>query len=516
MGYSHEYEAVLDWQQGQYSARSIVKYQGNIFYAKRSTNQEPGGNDWQHYDELYDLTSTTISGQAKIIAYIPTWRKGEGFDYGNDEIYQYITHGIISFLQFSETNLGEFTPESVDQVNAVLSDIVTTGQRNSTKISIALGGAGDNGFQTLMSTIGNNPDHQLLETAVQNVVNFVTDNELDGVDLDLECWENGGRPSNDPDPAGSALTFFAQKLKELMPSKLVSAAVFVTPWYGNNYDPEIVNHLDWLGIMTYDLTGSWNDSPVGPHSNLFKIYGEDTADIRERDLYQESYLDEQQGEWLAGGPANNPISSVEDSIWYWTNPFFTNYQGEGQQVPRNKIAAGVPIYGYDFAYGKEPAGASGYKTITYKDILDQFPEANEIPNANMKVSGSTPRPPFINAQGNYQFKHNIYFETPDTAVDKLNFLKSVGTQGVIIWELSQDFWEEDGKSIIKALYQNSGNLAKRQPLTPKLGGLRPEIMGKKNNEKKVSNPVVAKIVNIYQRLQYFIKSALSKDSISNS
>lgn len=103
----------------------------------------------------------------------------------------------------------------------------------------------------------------------------------------------------------------------------------------------------------------------------------------------------------------------------------------------------MPIYGYDFAYSKEPDDLSdqvppGYKSIRYKDILSQFPDAHTAANANIKVSGSTPRPAFISASGNYPYAHNIYFETPDTAVAKLNFLKNVGAQRVIIWELSND------------------------------------------------------------------------------
>jgi hypothetical protein len=169
---------------------------------------------------------------------------------------------------------------------------------------------------------------------------------------------------------------------------------------------------------------------------------------------------------------------VEDSLWYWTNPFFTNWQGKGQNLKRNKIAAGVPIYGYDFAYGKEPDDLSGqvapgYKSIRYKDILSQFPDALTAANANIKVPGNTPRPPFISAPGTYPYAHNIYFETPKTATDKLNFLKSVGAQGVIIWELSNDVWEE-GKSVIKALYQNSGNPKSRPALpTPASNGKPP-------------------------------------------
>ena len=125
---------------------------------------------------------------------------------------------------------------------------------------------------------------------------------------------------------------------------------------------------------------------------------------------------------------DNGILSLEDALWYWSNPFFTNWQGTGQKLPRDKIVCGVPIYGYDFAYGKDPDDLSGqvppgYKVIRYKDILAQFPNASMAANGNIKVSGSTPRPPFISTPGNYPFAHNIYFETPDTAVAKLNFLE---------------------------------------------------------------------------------------------
>ncbi|MEG3931216.1 MULTISPECIES: glycoside hydrolase family 18 protein [unclassified Microcoleus] len=477
MGISTDYSNVPDWvaKSEGYQTGAMVKYQGNIFYANFEAS-EPGVGDadhngWRFYDELYDLTPHTPTAQAKIIAYIPTWRKKEGFNYANDEMYRYITHGIVSFLMFSEVNLGEFEPKSLEEVKAVLSDVVNTGHRNGTRILIALGGAVDYGFLNLMTSIGNNPDNPLLDLAVQNVVNFVKSNNLDGVDLDLECWwgkpgqgDMGGRAKADgPHPAGFALTSFAQKLKQAMPDKLVSAAIFGTSWYGNNYDPKLADYTDWLAIMTYDLTGSWNASPVGPQSALLKIRN------------QESYLREQQGKWpdpqnQDQGPVNNPILSVEDTLWYWTNPLFVNWQGKGQNIPRDKIAGGVPIYGYDFAYGKDPDDLSGevppgYKSIRYKDILAQFPDAHRAANGNIKVSGSTPRPPFISASGNYPYTHNIYFETPDTAVSKLNFLKDVGAQGVIIWELSNDVWEE-GKSIIKALYRNSGNPESRPALPP--------------------------------------------------
>lgn len=55
-------------------------------------------------------------------------------------------------------------------------------------MTVALGGATDYGFLNLLTSIGGNADHPLLQTAVQNIVQFVQANALDGVDLDLECW----------------------------------------------------------------------------------------------------------------------------------------------------------------------------------------------------------------------------------------------------------------------------------------------------------------------------------------
>ncbi len=159
MGLSQDYSNVPDWvaKPEGYQTGAMVKYQGNIFYANFWA-LEPGVGDadhngWRFYDELYDQTSHTPTQKARIIAYIPTWRKKEGFDYANDEMYRYITHGIVSFLMFSETNLGEFEPKSLDEVNAVLSEVVNTGHRNGTRILIALGGAIDYGFFNLMTCI---------------------------------------------------------------------------------------------------------------------------------------------------------------------------------------------------------------------------------------------------------------------------------------------------------------------------------------------------------------------------
>ena len=112
MGFSKDYADVPDWvsKPEGYKTGAMVKYQGNVFYANFWA-AEPGvgnadKNGWRFYDELYDQTLHTPTTQANVIAYIPTWRKKEEFNHTNGEMYQHITHGIVSFLTFDETNLG--------------------------------------------------------------------------------------------------------------------------------------------------------------------------------------------------------------------------------------------------------------------------------------------------------------------------------------------------------------------------------------------------------------------------
>lgn len=480
MGTSSEYTSVPEWvlKDTGYQTGAMVRYKNNIFRADFWAGAAPGekpkpAEGWALYDELYDLTAQPLGGPAKVIAYIPTWRKQENFAYGNDVMFRNITHGIVAFLQFSETQPGAFEQDSLSAVRAVLPEVIAAGRRNATKIMVAIGGATDFGFQALMTSVADNPTSSVLAQAVQNVVSFVQSNQLDGVDLDLECWwDKGGDPTKDqggrmkqdgPHPAGKALALFAGQLKRAMPDKIVSATVFATSWYGNNYDPSMAAEVDWLGVMTYDLTGSWNDSPVGPHSALTRI------------RTPEQYTSEQHGTWPGKGPMDNPILSVEESLWYWTNPFYTNWQGTGQRVQRNKIVLGVPTYGYDFAYGKEPDELThevppGYKTLRYSEILAQFPDAHAASDGHIKIAGVSSAPPFLASTAPYPFAHNIYFETPAMAISKLEFAMRVGTQGVLVWELSNDVWD-DARSITRALYARSGD-SKAQSLPVQSGNMR--------------------------------------------
>ncbi|MGO9601347.1 MAG: glycosyl hydrolase family 18 protein [Isosphaeraceae bacterium] len=494
-GVSSAYADVPQWTKKPgvefYAKGSRVRMGGVIFEARWNTNEEPGGlptqTGWYFFDEMYDLTTGNrldVAG-ARVIGYIPAWKRGVGVDYRDPRLYESLTNGIVAFLTFDEQQPGTLSRASIDTVESVIGDIVATAHAKGVAVSIAVGGADDLAFLKLMSGIGGgigvdgdkvsftDPDaERRLDAVVASLLDFVSRHQLDGIDLDLEGWwgkkaaeEQGGRPAGmKAHPAGYALTALAKKLRAARPRMLLSAAGFGTSWYGNNYDPGLIDYLDWVGLMTYDLTGSWKDSPVGPHSALRKI----------RD--QRVYEAEQQGDWPVAdvykpethGPRYdfNPIQSAEESVWYWTNPLYANWQGRGQSIPRRKIAVGVPTYGYDFSAASERGNS--YRTIEYRAILSMFGDADRRPSGNIKVPGDTDRPAFVKGPGRYPFRTNLYYETPASAVEKLEFIRQIGGQGVIVWDVTGDAMG-DPRSILAALGRSAGVGPRRLSLETAFG-----------------------------------------------
>lgn len=467
-GNSAFYSGVDDWTSGTVAQTGdMCKHNGIVYKAAFYSDQEPGQGDpsyngWRMYDEMYDVTSTTPQTNMKIIGYLPTWH--EGFAYDNLELYSSVTHVIVSFLMFDAD--GSFTTASVNELSAVLSTVKSTvsGMTTPPKIMVACGGATDQNFYNLMKSVSDDSSSTVLTTVLNSITNFVSTNNVDGVDLDLECWWYDEAPAGStfPRDAGKGLATLVTALKDSsvspdMDSKLVSTAVFGTSWYGREYTS--MDEADWVSVMSYDFTGSWNVSPVGPHSATYKI-----REMR-------NYLIEQHGSWPANSGygsgtmaenvtnmADNPINTVEDSVWYWTNPAYSDWTGPGHGKARAHMCFGIPTYGYDFAYKKDEDEQShqvppGFRIVKNSDLATSYPDAFKSSVGNYKELGGTAHPDFVgNTSTLYKYKHNIHFSTPETALTTARFLSKIGCQGIIFWDLVQECWDDD-KSVVKAVYK---------------------------------------------------------------
>jgi GH18 family chitinase len=177
--------------------------------------------------------AAVLPNNFKSVGYMPSWS-------GNVNTIQYgkLTH--INYAFVLPNGDGSLRPvENRDK----LSSLVSLAHGNNVKVSIAIGGwnnGDDSAFEALAANSGT-------RTAfVNNVVNFVNQYGLDGVDMD---WEY-------PDPGASATNYslLMQQLSGALRSrgKLLTAAVVSEGYYVQGVPTEVFGHVDWLNIMAYD------------------------------------------------------------------------------------------------------------------------------------------------------------------------------------------------------------------------------------------------------------------------
>ena len=464
MGQSSDYPDVPDWtyKPEGYQAGAMVKYKGNVFraafWASEPGKDDPAHNGWRLYDELYDLTAHTPTAQPQVAAYIPTWLSD--LDTSSVATYQNITHALVAFLMFSEATPGALDPQAAQATGSLLATVVPAGQAVGTKIGVALGGAADYGFLALMERAGADPDDPAVMQAVANVVQFVSMYGLDHVSLDLECWGGTGTAIR----AGSGRT---PEQRRAAPGRAGPDGVRQAAQAGASRHNPVGNparHLVvWQQLRRQDRRAG---RLAGHHDLRFHRLVEH---VHRWARHTALTTIRQQEAYAAGSRAPGPVAArrtIRSCRWktrFGTGPTRSTRTGGAlaRGAPEQGHGRGT-LYGYDFAYTKGPDPESGqippgYKVLRYKDILSQLAGAAAGTGREHEVAGSTPRPSFTGAAGDYPYAHNVYFETPATAAGKMEFAEVAGTLGVIIWEASGDV-REDNKSIIQALYSASGNV----------------------------------------------------------
>ncbi|KAJ5538484.1 hypothetical protein N7494_007963 [Penicillium frequentans] len=100
------------------------------------------------------------------------------------------------------------------------------------------------------------------DTLITNVVDFISNNDLDGVDFD---WEYPGEPDIPGIPAGSSddgdnYLAFLKGLRDALPDdKTISIAAPASYWYLKQFPiSEIADVVSYIIYMTYDLHGTWD------------------------------------------------------------------------------------------------------------------------------------------------------------------------------------------------------------------------------------------------------------------
>ncbi|NIJ51710.1 glycosyl hydrolase family 18 protein [Dyadobacter arcticus] len=199
-----------------------------------------------------------------------------------------ITHLYIAFI--NPDSLGNLTR------TAGLKEVAALAYSKNVKIMASIGGGGAPKYYPSF-LIG-----EKKTKLINDLVNLAVDNNLDGIDVDLEgelIDANYERFVID----------FAAALKQK--NKLITAAIATV--YKSQFTDKALAQFAFVNIMSYDRTGPWRPDRPGPHA---------------------------------------PYSMAEEDLQYWL---------ETRKIPKEKLTLGVPFYGYGFG-GTAPESIS-YKNI---------------------------------------------------------------------------------------------------------------------------------------------------------
>ena len=229
-------------------------------------------------DDSFEEEIMTVDKSARLVGYLPSYR----FDSNEKIDYCKLTHLNLAFA-----NPGSNGKLIINDFSGVV--VRARNENNNIKIYISIGGGylTDEQASIWSNSIDIKDNRPII---INEIVNFVVDNSLDGVDVDLE-WQY----------VTSGYSDFVIELKSALSAKgkSMTAALPGTTKF-DNITEEALQTFDFINIMAYDFTGPWNPTASGQHSSY-----------------------------------NNAVESIN----FWKNT----------GISQSKLTLGVPFYGYDFS-----------------------------------------------------------------------------------------------------------------------------------------------------------------------
>jgi len=229
-------------------------------------------------DDSFEEEIMTVDKFARVVGYLPSYR----FDSNEKIDYCKLTHLNLAFA-----NPGSNGKLIINDFSGVV--VRARNENSNIKIYISIGGGylTDEQASIWSNSIDIKDNRPII---INEIVNFVVDNSLDGVDVDLE-WQY----------VTSGYSDFVIELKSALSTKgkSMTAALPGTTKF-DNITEKALQTFDFINIMAYDFTGPWNPTASGQHSSY-----------------------------------NNAVESIN----FWKNT----------GVSQSKLTLGVPFYGYDFS-----------------------------------------------------------------------------------------------------------------------------------------------------------------------
>ena len=343
-----------------------------------------------------------------------------------------LTHIIYSFTNVID---GEMKFRDAENGEKLRSLVAQRKNHPDLKVMIACGGWGADGFSDMAHTAENR------EKFVQSVLDFNSEYQLDGLDID---WEYPGIPAANTGARPEDKQNFTLLMKELREGlntlerdqTLTFASAGWKRYYDNVEINEVMKHVDYMNVMTYDQIGA--TSPyTGHHTALGLIELEDI-----KDTPAAVFIESRREEMKKRGYTYEP-RSVERIVDYCID----------NGVSPKQIVIGAAFYGRAWKGVPpvnnglyQPNGGSYIGWSAYHQIRSEFES-----NGNYKRYWD----PVAEAPYLYSATDSVFISYDDTVSVRLktNYAIKKKLGGIMFWELGNDTKDED--SLLKSIYERS-------------------------------------------------------------
>ena len=196
--------------------------------------------DWEKDQEVCETDTTAVT--FKKVAY---W-DGDDTDNMEDVDYEQLTHLIYGYLEVNaDASLVTFDDDEVDDFE----DMIASARAAGVKVAISIGGDGNaSNLKTIASS------SSITNTFVDNVIEFVEDNDLEGVDLN---WQF---PSDDDE--GELFEDLVEKLSDKLWDNGYFFSIAVVSGededLADSIDSSVFDYVDFVNVRAFDSTNSDN------------------------------------------------------------------------------------------------------------------------------------------------------------------------------------------------------------------------------------------------------------------
>lgn len=324
--------------------------------------------------------------------------------------YKDLSDGIAAGYLYPSNGISDFGLDTLDILNCAflyfdnqgritggesyansLASFIERAHVRGDRVIASIGAQGTNTIQYI-KTISESP--ALIENFAENLLQYVIENKLDGIDMD---WETPG--SSHARNYTKLMKVIYEKFKAYDSELLITSAIGAGPWQYNYYD--LINsnkYHDYINMMSYDMQSSSVST------------------------FQSALFPSSQGRCL------NSDCSISRTIKLYNNVGITN----------DRIIIGIPFYGRTFSNSEGPGKSGNASGAVTQSAINSYLYENGSYVSGIEFWDDECKVPYLYIASKKLF---VTYENPRSIQEKMKYVGEQNLAGVMFWQNGQDYNE---------------------------------------------------------------------------